>query len=128
MFVRRIVHAMFGLVLLGVLTAPATGAMLDTRRTTYFTFTYNVQLPGVELPAGTYAFEVANPNGNSNIVRVMSRDRKKVHLMQITRFIHRPSTGNLKATISLGETPAGSAQPVRAWYPQDETIGREFIY
>ena len=48
--------------------------------------------------------------------------------MQFTRTIYRASTGNLKATISLGETPAGTPPPVKAWYPQIETRGREFIY
>jgi hypothetical protein len=37
-------------------------------------------------------------------------------------------TGNLKATITLGETPANGPQPITAWYPQGETFGRQFIY
>ena len=127
MFVRRIVHTLCGVVLLGVLATSAAGAM-DSRRTTYFTFSGTVQMPGVALPAGTYIFEVANPDGGSDVVRVLSRDRKKVHLMQFTRTIYRESKGNLKATIALGETPAGTPPPVKAWYPESETRGREFIY
>ena len=128
MSIRRIVCALCTVVLLGGLAGSATGATSDGRRTTYFTFDHAIQLPGVTLPAGSYAFEVANPYTSSNIVRVASRDRKKVFVMRITRFVHRPVTGNLKATISLGESPAGSPQPIRAWYPQGETLGREFIY
>ena len=85
-------------------------------------------MPGVTLPAGTYIFEVVNPDGGSDVVRVLSRDRKKVHLMKFTRSIYRESTGDLKAIVSLGETPAGTPPPVKAWYPQFETRGREFIY
>ena len=128
MRVRTIVHMLFGVVLLAVFATSATSAMVESRRTTYFTFSRTVQMPGVALPAGTYIFEVANPNENSDIVRVLSRDRKTVHLMQFTRFVQRASTGDLKATIALGETPAGTPPPVKAWYPQSETRGREFIY
>ena len=128
MFARRIVYTLCGVVLLGVLATSATEANFDTRRTTYFTFSGAVQMPGVVLPAGTYIFEVVNPNSSSDVVSVVSRDRKKVYLMQLTRFVERARTGNLKATIALGETSAGNPPPVKAWYPQFETRGREFIY
>jgi hypothetical protein len=128
MLVRRIVHMLCGVVLLGVLATSATGAMADNRRTTYFTFSRAVQMPGVVLPAGTYVFEVANPDGRSDIVKVMSRDRKQLYLLRFTRFVHRPSQGKLDSTISFGETAAGNPPAVKAWYPQSETRGREFIY
>ncbi len=125
---RRIVHTLSGVVLLGVLATSVTGASFDTRRTTYFTFSGTVQMPGVSLPAGTYIFEVANPDGGSDVVRVLSRDRKTVHLMKFTRPIYREAKGTLKATVTLGETAAGIPPPVKAWYPVSETRGREFMY
>jgi hypothetical protein len=128
MLVRRIIHTVCGVALLGVLATSASGAMMDTRRTTHFTFNGTVQLPGVTLPAGTYTFEVANPDGDSDLVRVMSRDRKTVYLLQFTSTIYRAQTGDLKPIVSLGETPAGIPPSVKAWYPQFETRGREFIY
>ena len=39
-----------------------------------------------------------------------------------------PVEGNLDATITLGETAAGAPPKVKAWYPESETHGREFIY
>ena len=128
MFVRRIVHTVCGVVLLGVLATAATGAFADNRRTTYFTFNRSVQMPGVVLPAGSYIFEVANPDGQADVVRVLSRDRKHVHLMKFTRFVYRPLKGNLDSTLSLGESAVGQPPTVKAWYPQSETRGREFIY
>jgi hypothetical protein len=128
MLVRRIVHTLCGIVLLGVVAMSSTGTAMDIRRTTYFTFSGPVRLPGVTLPAGTYTFEVANPESGSDIVTVKSRDRKKVYLMQFTRFVERERTGKLNATIALGESSAGTPPPVKAWYPQFETRGREFIY
>jgi hypothetical protein len=44
------------------------------------------------------------------------------------RHIYRETNGDLKAIVSLGEAPAGNPPPVKAWYPQYETRGREFIY
>jgi hypothetical protein len=128
MFARKMVHTLSGVVLLGVLGATAASAFIDSRRTTYFTFSGTVQMPGVALPAGTYIFEVANPEGQADVVRVLSRDRKQVFLMKFTRPIYRQAKGTLKATISFGEAPAGTPPPVTAWYPESETRGREFLY
>ncbi len=128
MFARKIVHTLCGVVLLGVFATSAASAMFDTRRTTHFTFSRTVQMPGVALPAGTYIFEVANPEGQGDIVRVLSRDRRQMFLMKFTRPIYRQAKGPLKATISLGEAPAGTPPPVTAWYPENEARGREFLY
>ena len=128
MFVRKIVHTLCGVVLLGVLATSTTGANMNASRTTYFTFSGTVQLPGVALAAGTYIFEVANPDGGSDVVKVVSRDRKTLYLLRLTRTIERRSGGNLDAAITLGETAAGIPPKVKAWFPQSETRGREFIY
>ena len=108
MFVRKIVHTLCGVVLLGVLGTSATGAFSNPSRTTYFTFSRTVQMPGVALPAGTYIFEVMNPNGGSDVVRVLSRDRKVdvSHEVDARRVssVERQS----RASITLGETPAGT--------------------
>ena len=45
-------------------------------RTTYLTFSQPVQLPGVALGAGTYLFELADPDAAPGVVRVLSRDRR----------------------------------------------------
>ena len=100
MLVRRIVHTLCGVVLLGVLATSASGAMMDTRRTTHFTFSGTVQLPGVTLPAGTYTFEVANPDGGSDIVRVhepRSEDGASpaVHAHHLSRHHGRPQGDRL---------------------------------
>jgi hypothetical protein len=58
----------------------------------------------------------------------MSRDRSTVYLIQFTRFVHRAPARTLNATIAFGENSAGNPPPVKAWYPQSETRGREFIY
>ena len=82
--------------------------MMDTSRTTHFTFSGAVQLPGVTLPAGTYTFEVVNPNSGSDVVSVTSRDRSKVYLMQFTRTVYRPSSA------APSKRPLPSAKPLLA--------------
>jgi hypothetical protein len=128
MFARKIVRTLSVVALLGVLGSSAVGAFIDARRTTYFTFSRSVQLPGVTLPAGTYIFEIANPDGGSNAVVVRSRDRSKVWALKLTQFVYRAESRDLKPTIAFGEAPAGTPPPVKAWYPINETLGREFLY
>jgi hypothetical protein len=128
MFTRKIVHTLCGVVLLGVLATSAASAMFDTHGATYFTFNRSVRLPGVTLPAGTYVFEVANAGSGSNVVLVRTRDRSKVHAFKMTNMVYRPSSRNLEAAITFGETSGGNFPTVKAWYPQSETTGREFIY
>jgi len=128
MFARRIVHVLCGVVLLGVLATSSTGAFENASRSTRFTFSGPVRLPGVTLAAGTYTFEIVNPTTGSNVVVVRSKDRSKVYAMKMTNFVYRPKSSDLKAAISFGETPAGIPPAVKAWFPLNETLGREFLY
>ncbi len=70
------------LMLVGV---TAGDAALDPNRTTRLTFNTPIGLPGVTLAAGTYTFELAAPDADLNIVRVMNRDRSVVYLTAFTR-------------------------------------------
>ena len=128
MSVRRIVHTLCSIVVLGVLATSTTGAFTTARRTTNFTFKAAVALPGVTLPAGSYVFEVLNPDSSADLIRVMNPQRNKTYTMQFTRFVHRPQWGDLKSTITLGEAKSGTPQPIKTWFPEGETTGREFIY
>ena len=128
MIARTVLHTVFGVALLGVLATSSIGAMPNARRTTYFTFSKAVQLPGVALPAGSYVFEVINPETSANMVRVASRDRSKVYLTQVTLRVERPWSRNMQPRLVLGETPAGQPPAVTSWFPDGETIGRAFIY
>ena len=128
MLARKVLHTLFGVVLLGALETSSIGAMPNASKTTYFTFSKAVQLPGVSLSAGTYIFEVVNPDTSSKVVSVMSRDRSKLYLLRLTNRIERPRTGDLKPTIVFGEAPRSNPPAVKAWFPDGETSGREFIY
>lgn len=96
-------------------------------RTNHLTFTGPVALPGVTLARGTYIFEMASPT-SLDVVRVLSRDRSKVHFMGLTTPIQRPASMPADRLVSLGEAPAGTAAPITAWYPLGHSTGNKFIY
>jgi hypothetical protein len=128
MFARQVRHTLCGIALLGVLATASTSAVVSPNRTTFFTFNGAVQLPGVVLPAGTYIFEVVNPYTSADVVRVQSRDRSKLYLLQITLKAERPRTRDMKPALVFGERPAGNPPTLKSWFPEGETTGRQFIY
>jgi hypothetical protein len=110
-----------------VIATSSLHAWENARRTTYLTFSGPVALPGVQLPPGTYMFELPDPNA-LDLVRVTSRDRSRVYLFAFTTVIRRPSGLRADQFVSLGEAPAGVAPRITAWYPIAESTGREFRY
>lgn len=123
---RRASLALVGLAILGLAaTAPALGAVSPDRRVE-LTFSRPVALPGVTLAAGTYVFERAAPNTAVEVVRVSSRDRRFVYFMGFTELVPRPSRN--VPLVTFGEAAAGSAVPIKEWYPDDLTTGHRFIY
>ena len=124
---HKLVSALCGAAVLAIMLAPGAGAV-DASKTTYLTFSRPVALPGVSLGAGTYIFEIANPDTSANVVRVMSRDRSIAYFMGFTRPVERPHGMKREQSVSLGEAAAGVAPPITAWWPQFESTGRQFVY
>ena len=123
---RRLLVAAFGAAILAVTATASIKATEIAEKTTYLTFSRSVALPGVELSAGTYIFELVLPATNSNIVRVLSRDRSRVYLTAFTMMVRKPH--NLKDMVTFGEAQRGMAPPITAWYPPEDGSGRQFIY
>jgi hypothetical protein len=128
MFVTRLRYTVSAIAILGLLATSSAGAVFNSRRTTRVTFSGAIQLPGVSLPAGTYTFEVPAPDFCWEIVRVSSRDGRRVYFTGFTRPLARPTGLSGDKNIIFGESPAGGPTPIKAWFPQDERTGRQFIY
>jgi hypothetical protein len=126
--VKRIIGAAIGAAVVGLCLAASSHALGTVNRTTYVTFSGAVALPGAKLAAGTYIFELPEPMTSPSLVRVLSRDRHTVHLLAFTHFVDRPAGADQNKVVSLGEARRGEAPPITAWYPIDESMGREFIY
>ena len=114
-------------VVLAGLLAAASMARADARHINYLTFSAPFALPGVSLPAGTYAFEVVVP-GSYDVVRVSSRDGMHVYLRAFTKRVDRPRGLAADLAIVFNEEQAGVTPPVKTWFPVGQTVGHEFIY
>jgi hypothetical protein len=114
------------LMIAGLLGA-ASVARGDVSHVNYLTFSAPFALPGVSLPAGTYAFEVEVP-GSYDVVRVKSRDNQHLYLTVFTRRVERPSGPRANTPIVFAEVPAGTTPPIKAWFPIGQSVGHEFIY
>ena len=106
----------------------APGAHADEwNKLTYLTFSGPVQIPGATLPAGTYAFEIANPDTTRHVIRVTEKDSGK-HIglfMTIPNDRIDPPKDNL---VMFAERPAGAPQAIQVWYYPGDRIGEEFVY
>ena len=112
-------------VVMGVLVGASAHAW--STDTNYMTFSGPVGLPGVTLPAGTYAFRT--PSGfDKNIVQVMNRAETKSYYMGITRPVSRPRRNSTELLVTVGEAPARQVPPIQAWFPQGQSEGHAFIY
>ena len=108
--------------------AAAFGNASTFNKTTILKFSGAVALPGVTLEPGEYIFELANPSTGRNVVRVIDRARTKLHLMALTQHVVRPASAGRDATVTFGEARRGTPPPIKAWYPQGDSVGHAFIY
>jgi hypothetical protein len=94
---------------------------------TILTFSGPVGLPGISLPAGTYVFRLADPDGDRSVVQVFNREGTVCY----GTFLTLPDT-ELNAVdrpaVTFEERASTTPEAVRTWfYPGNET-GREFTY
>ena len=122
----RALKILGGAVALAVCLAPAARAD-EWNKKTYLTFSGPVQIPGATLAAGTYTFELADPNNARHVIRVSEKDTNKPIAMFMTVPSERldPPDNNL---VLFRERPAGTPQAVQAWFYPGDRIGEEFVY
>ena len=107
---------------------PSAARASDYDRLTYFTFSAPVRIPGATLQAGTYAFEVANPETNRTVLRVTSQHGRKSHgQVFLARDLYRHEATSTPVLV-FRETPAGTTPAVRGWFFPTERTGFEFVY
>jgi hypothetical protein len=105
-----------------------TGARADeyTKRT-FLTFSGPVQVPGMTLPAGTYMFKLADPEGGRRAIQIWDEKGTKMLTMLLTIPDERPEPKD-DPVVLFSERPSGAASAVKSWFYPDERIGYEFIY
>lgn len=127
---RKLLWTACGAVMLGLLAASSIGAAgpVSPRRTTFLTFNTPVKVPGATLGAGTYRFELADPDSSADVVRISSKDRSHLYWSGFARIVERPAGMKLDQLVTFGEAPAHTPPPITVWYFENERIGRQFIY
>jgi hypothetical protein len=113
--------------LVGILIVAASVSATSIEHTNYVTFSAPIALPGVSLPAGTYIFTVPLDSQSLDVVRVTSRDGRRIYFTGFTQMVERAgrATG---VGIVLGEAASGAPTPVKAWFPAGHRLGHQFIY
>jgi hypothetical protein len=124
---RIVVAAACAALVAGALQLRVAAAMGTFNRTMYLTFSGPVQLPGVTLGAGRYIFEMPDPLGAADIVRVTNARHDRVYFQGFTLAVDRPWHLKDDQVITFGEAAKGAPAPIKVWYPRDAR-GREFLY
>jgi hypothetical protein len=109
-----------------ILASGIAGAQPVNKRT-YLTFSGPVSLPGITLPAGTYTFQIANPDTSSRVIQVMDKDQKNQRglFFAIPTELREPPNDPV---VRFAERPEGAPQAIKAWYYPGERTGFEFVY
>src|ERR1051326_5649389 len=106
----------------------APGARADEwNKRTFLTFSAPVQIPGATLPAGTYLFQLADPDNARHVVMVRDKDEKKIYSMFMTIPNDRLTAAD-NNVVMFRESPAGVARAVKAWWYPGQQMGEEFVY
>jgi len=99
----------------------------EMNKLTYLTFSGPVDVPGMTLPAGTYRFELADPDTGRRVIRVADKEGTKHYGM----FISIPNE-RMKPTddpvVMFKETAAGAPPAIQVWFYPGESTGYEFVY
>jgi len=124
---RNVKRIMFVLAVALFVLASRTARADEFDRLMVITFSGQVEVPGAVLPAGTYQFKLADPNGDRNVVEIRSDDGSRVHATLLTIPEDR-STPTDEPTVTFEERAAGSREAIRAVFYPGETTGMEFVY
>jgi len=107
------------------LSVPTAAYTFD--RTTRFTFSQPIAIPGVTLPAGTYTFRLADPTTGRRVVQVLNDSGTQSYAMFLSMPSLRADVPN-EPEISFMETGAGMPAAVKTWWQEGSTLGYEFLY
>ena len=119
------------LLILGTIIAVSNVAPVakadEWNKETVVTFSAAVQVPGKNLPAGTYVFELADSKSDRDIVEIFTKDKQQL----LTTFIAVPKTRLTAATtrtVTFEQEPTGTSEIVKSWFYPGDTDGLEFVY
>ena len=119
------------LLILGTIIAVSSVAPFakadEWNKETLITFSAAVDVPGKNLPAGTYIFKLAESNSDRDIVEIFTRDGRQLLATFIAVSKVRPTPAN-RPYVTFEEEPTGTFEAVKSWFYPGDTDGLEFVY
>lgn len=99
----------------------------DANRMTVVTFKQPVEIPGMVLPAGKYAFRLLDPDQSLTKVEVIDArtDKAIALLLAIPDYRLEPLNG---AEFVLARTGKSSPERIKVWWYPNDNMGLEFLY
>jgi hypothetical protein len=108
-----------------LITLPAARAD-DYDQASKLTFSQAVQIPGRDLPAGTYWFVLANI-GSRNAVQVFNSDRSTLYATILTVDAERVKITD-KTAMTFAEPGTMLPEAIVTWFYPGRDFGHEFVY
>ncbi len=99
----------------------------ESDKLTILTFSKGVQLPGKDLPAGRYRFQLADTQESRRVIKVQSEDGKKQIAMLLT-IPNQLRDIPKDPVVMFKETAQGQPDAVKSFNYPGERTGYEFIY
>jgi len=94
---------------------------------TYLTFSGPVDVPGITLPAGTYRFELADPDNSRRVIKVADKEGTKSYGMFLS-IPNQRMTPTDDPVVMFKETASGAPPAIQVWFYPGESTGYEFVY
>lgn len=127
MLTRRLIVVTCAVAMLAFMAPAMASAQATSDHRTYFTFSGDVRLPGVTLPAGRYVFRFADGSTGRQVVQIVSDQGNKMYGLFMTIPARRMDYAK-DAEVRFMETAAGTAPAIKTWWYPGYMTGNEFIY
>jgi len=106
-----------------VLTAPQAVSAESLNKGTIANFDQPIEIPGLVLPAGSYAFIERGP-----LVQVWDRDQTKLYATLITNAAEQSRFVDERQEFEFEKQGSDSPPELKSWFLDGGIIGHEFIY
>jgi hypothetical protein len=123
----RVLKTLLAITALAAFVATPAARADENDKLTYLTFSKPIQLPGVNLPAGRYRFQLADTQESRRVIKVQSEDGKKQLGMLLTMQNQLRDVPK-DPVVLFRETAQGQPDAVKSFNYPGERIGYEFIY
>jgi hypothetical protein len=124
---RHVTRITFVLAVVLLVLASRSARADEFDRLMVITFSGPVEIPGKVLPAGTYQFTLADPDGDPHVLEIRNGDGSQVYATLLTTAEQRSAPTD-EPVVTFEERAAGSPEAIRAVFYPGETTGMGLVY